>query len=201
MLSSSEPPRPVLTSVLVDRAPVADSLVEPVWDAAPELTLPLARKRGGDEPIAEVTVQSVHHRGWIHFLARWSETPPGGVPGPWVSNKLSVVWHGALASKEPRDCATVCHTAYTVTRREIDVVRPVSIPAGDERPFDGQGRWQDGRWTLEWRRQLITDNPLDVQFDDPTVAYVFQVAVTAGEDGETSLVSPWAELRFSPPGE
>lgn len=49
--------------------------------------------------------------------------------------------------------------------------------AGDRDYFSAGWRWQDGVWTLEFGRDLVTESEFDVQFDDLTQAYHFGVAV------------------------
>ena len=41
-------------------------------------------------------------------------------------------------------------------------------------------RWSDGVWTVELKRKLVTDDPLDVQFDDLTKVYTASTAVSFG---------------------
>lgn len=41
-------------------------------------------------------------------------------------------------------------------------------------------RWSDGIWTVELKRALVTDDPLDVQFDDLTQSYTASTAVSFG---------------------
>lgn len=47
---------------------------------------------------------------------------------------------------------------------------------GDGGDIAGGWRWEDGMWTLEIGRALVTGSEYDVQFDDLTAAYYFGVA-------------------------
>jgi hypothetical protein len=48
---------------------------------------------------------------------------------------------------------------------------------GDRGDLPAQATWENGVWTLEWSRKLVTGSPTDVQFDDPAKKYVFGAAV------------------------
>ena len=37
-------------------------------------------------------------------------------------------------------------------------------------------RWQDGKWTFEVARKLVTGSKYDVQFNDPAKTYYFGMA-------------------------
>jgi hypothetical protein len=51
-------------------------------------------------------------------------------------------------------------------------------------PFEGDRgdialglSWNDGVWTMEMRRKLVTGSETDVQFEDLTAAYPFGISV------------------------
>jgi len=48
---------------------------------------------------------------------------------------------------------------------------------GDRGELPAQATWENGVWTLEWSRKLVTGSPTDVQFDDLKKKYAFGVAV------------------------
>lgn len=52
----------------------------------------------------------------------------------------------------------------------------VSPFVGDGGDISGGWLWEDGVWTLEVGRALVTDSELDVQFDDMSSEYLFGVA-------------------------
>lgn len=48
--------------------------------------------------------------------------------------------------------------------------------SGDRGDIQAAWGYQDGRWTLELRRKLVTGSPFDVQFDDLDAEYAFGLA-------------------------
>jgi len=52
----------------------------------------------------------------------------------------------------------------------------VSEIVGDRGDIAAGWQWQDGSWTLEFSRNLVTDSEFDVQFDDLLKTYFFGVA-------------------------
>jgi len=48
---------------------------------------------------------------------------------------------------------------------------------GDRGDFSAGWQWEDGMWTLEFGRALVTGSEYDVQFDDLSAPYAFGVAV------------------------
>lgn len=58
------------------------------------------------------------------------------------------------------------------------IVAPITGPRGD---LNAVGKWEGGKWTLEWKRKLVTDGEKakehDVQFSDLKKTYHFGVAV------------------------
>lgn len=53
-------------------------------------------------------------------------------------------------------------------------------PSGSMADVLVAARWSSGVWTVEMKRNLVTDDPLDVQFDDLTKAYTASTAVSFG---------------------
>ena len=48
---------------------------------------------------------------------------------------------------------------------------------GDRGDFSADWQWNDGMWTLEFGRALVTGSEYDVQFDDPIAEYSFGIAI------------------------
>jgi hypothetical protein len=48
---------------------------------------------------------------------------------------------------------------------------------GDRGDLPAAATWENGFWTLEWSRKLVTGSPTDVQFDDLKKKFAFGVAV------------------------
>jgi ethylbenzene dehydrogenase len=48
---------------------------------------------------------------------------------------------------------------------------------GDRGDISSRSSWQNGAWTLEWTRKLITGSPTNVEFDDMNKRYAFGLAV------------------------
>jgi hypothetical protein len=79
---------------------------------------------------------------------------------------------------------------YWIREGESEAFAPSKYRPGDEvpgilvAPFTGDrgdiaaaGAWQDGVWTVELARQLVTGSPFDVQFTDLRKRYAFAIAV------------------------
>ncbi len=65
-------------------------------------------------------------------------------------------------------------------------------PTGSQADVRVAATWNNGRWTLELKRKLITGNSDDVQFSDKAKSYYFGLSLWNHED----LVAPLA--RFQP---
>jgi hypothetical protein len=68
---------------------------------------------------------------------------------------------------------------------------------GDRGHIQGKGAWREGRWTLEWARDLETGSPFDVQFRDRGAGYPFGVAVFDDTSTRHSFLAGAAWLRFA----
>ncbi len=66
------------------------------------------------------------------------------------------------------------------------------IPQGSRADVRAKGVWRDGVWTIEFARNLITNNPDDIQFDIEK-AYRFGVSryEIAGRKRNPNLDQPW----------
>jgi hypothetical protein len=64
-------------------------------------------------------------------------------------------------------------------------------PTGSRNDVKAKGTWQDGRWTIEFGRKLITGNQDDIQFT-PAQKYLFGVSryEIAGRKPNTKLSNP-----------
>jgi hypothetical protein len=61
-------------------------------------------------------------------------------------------------------------------------------------------KWSDGKWTAEFARKLVTGHDDDVQFDDFTKVYLFDVALmdNTGGEGHSFHVGTPLHLVFAP---
>lgn len=79
---------------------------------------------------------------------------------------------------------------YWILDAEKEPIDDAKYKAGDEvagivvAPFTGDrgntsaaANWENGVWTLEWSRKLVTESKFDVQFKDLSKRYAFGVAV------------------------
>jgi hypothetical protein len=62
-------------------------------------------------------------------------------------------------------------------------------------------KWSNGTWTAEFARKLVTGHADDVQFDDFSVAYSFDIALfdNTGGEGHSYHVGAPLHLVFTPP--
>jgi len=70
--------------------------------------------------------------------------------------------------------------------QELNCLVPELIlqePTGNMAQTKVAARWSDGVWTVEIKRNRVTGNPHDVQFDDITKSYALSTAVSFGVEG------------------
>ena len=156
-------------------------------DAAP-LTIPLTWGWDGTERALEVTLWALHNEKAIAFLAEWQGPPPGG-EADTVYNKLTMHWRIPEPAAQGLDCTVVCHTAYVDTAGRVAYANAETIPPGGHGALDAAGGWQEGTWTLEWRRPLVSENPYDVQLDSPAQPYLFRIKVFERVEGRPDPTS------------
>ena len=75
------------------------------------------------------------------------------------------------------------------------IVRP---PTGDRADIGGKTVYEDGNWTLEYGRKLITESQYDVQFSDITKEYLFGTAVFDNAQTRHSYDNGANKLVFAP---
>lgn len=188
---------PVVMASPVTHGPVLDGVVETLWDAAEPAYLDLKRGRLGSQVAILAELRAVHTDRALFFLVRWQEKAPVAVASD-AHNKLILhfslpaPWEGA----EDTMCLIACHTAYVDAANQGRYVTPETIPPGVTDSLALGGGWEDGYWTLEWGRPLVTQNPLDIQFGDLDHSYPFFVKTIEGRLGEPDPVSDELYLRF-----
>ncbi len=66
------------------------------------------------------------------------------------------------------------------------------IPIGSRADVKGKGVWHDGRWIIEIRRDLATNNSDDINFNDIDSTYKFGVSryEIAGREPELGTSEP-----------
>jgi len=70
-------------------------------------------------------------------------------------------------------------------------------PDGSRGDIAAKGRWENGFWTVEFRRRLVTGHPDDAAFDDLNRAYPFALAVADNASGAEHSFSGILRLRFA----
>jgi hypothetical protein len=172
-----------------------DGLVEPAWQAAPVLSVPLHHGLRGNQPAGSLELRSLYNAERVYFLATWPSPTPGGEPGVW-RNLLTVHWQLPDMSATA-DCTVACHTATADGERHVTGVRVETIPPGLDTDLPTGGRWEGGVWTVEWARLLAVDNPYDQQMTDLSRSYPFFVKWFQGIEGPADPISDVHELRFT----
>ncbi len=75
--------------------------------------------------------------------------------------------------------------------------RIMQTPQGSRGDVRQAAKWENGVWTAEFERALVTNNPDDVQFDDLTKGYLFGTAIMDNAGGDDhNLSDRLHELRF-----
>jgi hypothetical protein len=181
----------------VDRSPIVDGRMDPVWDAAPVRRIPLTRKTPSPGKAVEVELRSLYTDGAVYFFAVWEEAHPtdsgGNIRNRFVLHfDLEEPWPGA------RDvaCLVACHTAFSDGKGKVAHVIAETIPQGASDPLPAAGGWAAGEWRLEWSRPLVNNNPFDVQLQDLNLGYPFFVKVFEWVEGRADPVSEDLALVF-----
>ena len=192
-----------LRSVPIGAAPAMDGAIEPAWQQAPALTVPMHAGLHGTEPAGTLELRSLYDDESVYFLARWPAETPGGEPDVW-RNLLTVHWRlvdsgqvsGQSTGSDGLACTVGCHTVTADGRGRLLGIRNETIPPGLADDLPSGGGWSPGEWTLEWSRLRLSESPYDQQMTDPTLGYRFFVKRFLNLDGKADPVSDVHELRF-----
>ena len=187
----------ILTSQRVGCGPSLDGKDEGVWALATPLRLRLNAGIPGAASTLELELRSIHTDKELYFLATWSEPQPEATEG-LLRNKMTM--HFEIAAPWPGAqelmCLAACHTAFVDGRGRLAYIAAETIPPGQTGTLSGCGRWEDGRWRLEWSRPLVNANPFDTQFRDLNGRYSFFIKVFRGANEGADPVSETCLLAF-----
>jgi hypothetical protein len=179
-----------LVAKWVGKAPEVDGVIDPIWETVPPLTVPLDCASWG---WAVVTLRAATHRQRLYLLARWPEAAPVATAG--VVNKLTLHWN---IVPDFIHCSIACHTAYFDAQRELQALNAETIPQAGHESLPAAGGWENGEWTVEWSRPLLSSNPYDLQMSDLTIDYPFRVKVFDHRVNQPDPMSDTVLLRFEP---
>jgi hypothetical protein len=193
-----------LLSTFTDAPVTMDGGVEPSWEAAPALAVPLHYGLHGDEPAGTLVLRSLHDAENVYFLARWPAKTHGGEPDVW-RNLMTVHWRlvdpgrvsGESTGSDGLACTVGCHTVTADGQGRLVGIRPETIPPGFSEDLPAGGGWSDGGWLVEWSRPRISDSPYDQNLTESDQPYRFFVKLFLGLEGQADPVSNVHELRFS----
>jgi hypothetical protein len=193
-----------LHSAAIDASLDMDGAVEPEWELAPLLNVPLHYGLHGDEPAGTVELRSLHDAGRVYFLLRWPAETPGGEPDVW-RNVLTVHWRlvdpglvsGESTAGAGLACTVGCHTVTADGQGHLVGIRSETIPPGLDEDMPSGGGWSAGEWLLEWSRPRVSQTPYDQNLADPEQGYRFFVKLFLGLEGRPDPVSDVHELRLS----
>jgi hypothetical protein len=193
-----------LLSIFTDAALAMDGDVEPAWERAPALAVPLHYGLHGDKQAGSLVLRSLHDAESVYFLARWPAKTHGGEPDVW-RNLMTVHWRlvdpghvsGESTGSNGLACTVGCHTATADGQGGLAGIRPETIPPGLSEDLPAGGGWSDGEWLLEWSRPRVSESPYDQNITDPGLAYRFFVKLFLGLEGQADPVSDVHELRLS----
>jgi hypothetical protein len=176
---------PVLRAAAVTALPVIDGTVDPMWQRAPEVVLPVAG--GANTAYTEVALRAVYTRDAIAFLARWDDPteslayetwvkqPDGswkqqmrGEPGDVIGgyeDKFALAWSidNSVAGFERMGCAAACH-------------------AGEIKRFGLKHTAREGEKVDVWHWKAARTNPVG-QIDDQYVDHTRYDAQTTPDAG------------------
>jgi hypothetical protein len=82
--------------------------------------------------------------------------------------------------------------------------RILSPPSGSRADVTQAAVWEDGKWSTEMARKLVTNNDDDVQFDDLDAGYLFGVSVmddSGGADHSQTATDVFELVFYTPPTE
>jgi hypothetical protein len=192
-----------LLSGETDVPPSMDGVVEPVWDQAPPLAVPLHYGLHGDDPAGELELRSLHDAENVYFLARWPAGTVGGDPSAW-RNLLTVHWRledpgmvsGDSTGSDGLACTVACHTVTADGQGRLVGIRNETIPPGLDDDLPAGGGWADGAWILEWSRSRVSQSTYDQHMTDPGQTYRFFVKLFLGLENLPDPVSDVHELRL-----
>lgn len=187
-----------LVSRWTDAPPEIDGLVDEVWETAAPLRLPLTWGMEGTEHALDAELRSLHTANSLYLLAQWPDQAPDG-DEQVASNVLTVHWRIPDPAAQRLDCTVACHTAFAGGMGRLAYANAETIPQGGAGTLDAAGGWEDGLWTIEWRRPLINSNPYDLQFDDLEREYSFLVKVFKRIEGRPDPISTRHRLVFHAP--
>jgi hypothetical protein len=190
---------------LATHEPLAmDGVVEAAWEQAPILTAPLHYGLHGSEAAGAIELRSLHDDERVYFLARWPSTTPGGEPDAW-RNLFTVHWRlvdpglvsGDSTGSSGLACDVACHTATADGQGNLIGIRIETIPPGLDENQPAGGGWAQAKWTLEWSRSRLSDNPYDQNLVDPARGYRFFVKIFQGLENRADPTTDVHELRLN----
>jgi hypothetical protein len=192
-----------LLSATTDSALTMDGAMEPAWQQAPALALPLHHGLHGSEYAGMLELRSLHDADNVYFLARWPADTHGGEPGTW-RNLMTVHWRlvdqgqvsGESTGSDGLACTVGCHTATADGQGNLAGIRPETIPPGPSQDLPAGGGWSGDEWILEWSRPKISDSPYDQDLTNSDQSYRFFVKLFLGLEGMADPVSDIHELRL-----
>jgi hypothetical protein len=193
-----------LPSATTDLPLAMDGVVEPVWDRALALTVPLHYGLHGRDPAGTMELRSLHDEVNVYFLARWPSATPGGEPDAW-RNLLTIHWRlvdsgqvsGDSTASSGLACTVACHTVTADGQGRLIGIRDETIPPGLDEDLPAGGGWARGEWILEWSRPRASTNPYDQDMVDPARGYRFFVKLFLDQVDQADPVSDVHELWFS----
>lgn len=189
-----------LTARPAARAPELANARDPVWAAAQPVHVALNSNGRAGQPEA-VELRALYTADSLYLWVRWPEDMPAARAADahlTTENKLTVHWRIIPQTSTPPACEVACHTAHTDGAGRLAYIHAETIPPGSTPALHAAGGWQEGAWTLVWRRPLLSPNPYDLQFTDLSRAYPFFVKVFLDEAGRPDAVSALYELVFEP---
>jgi hypothetical protein len=171
--------------------PEIDGRIEPEWEEAMPLQVPLTWGIDGAVHAIDVDLRAKYDSDSLYLLAVWPEVEPE--PTAHDLNKLTIHWQiqsGAV------HCSVACHTTYINPDQQVRVVNAETIPQGGYEALPAAGGWRDGEWVIEWSRPLRSENPYDLQIGDFSAVYPLRVKVFVGRPGQPDPISRPVQLTF-----
>jgi plastocyanin len=120
-----------------------------------------------------------------------------------TADQISEYWANYQALKVP---VPTEYPKALVPQRVLDDFAVGMMPSvqllGSRWNVISAGEWENGIWTFEFARKLVTGHPDDIQFDDFTKTFSFSIAISsAGGEYLSYHVGTPPHLVFAHPGE
>lgn len=171
------------------QAPQMDGQMDPVWDAAQPLTVPVREALGGGSP-QDVVLRALHTNDALYVLAQWPDTTASELRDPYVWN----------ATTNAYDRPTLADDQFAL-EFPLEGEFAVNMLSSGVSFITDVWHWKAGRSNLDgWvddKRHIISQTPVDgalpYQMGGREVIYVAR-PMDAGAQSYVAVTAPEARI-------